>query len=41
LLRDKLDDIANNAAEAEPQAIELGTKKVAAQFQAAIAITIL
>jgi len=37
LLKYKLDDIGNNASEADAQAIELGTKQVNAQFQTASA----
>jgi methyl-accepting chemotaxis protein len=38
MLRYKLDDIASSAADAEQSAVELGTKQVSAQFQAAVAI---
>ncbi|MEY9592842.1 methyl-accepting chemotaxis protein [Bradyrhizobium yuanmingense] len=37
LLKYKLDDIGNNASDAEAQAIEFGTKQVNAQFQTASA----
>ena len=37
LLRYKLDDIGNNAPDAEAQAVEFGTKQVNAQFQTASA----
>jgi len=38
MMRFKLDDIANNAVDAELPAVELGAKQVTAQFQAAIAL---
>jgi methyl-accepting chemotaxis protein len=38
MLRYKLDDLASNAAEAELPAVELGTKQVTAQYQAATAL---
>ena len=38
MLRYKLDDLASNAAEAELPAIEFGTKKATAQFQAVTAL---
>jgi methyl-accepting chemotaxis protein len=37
MLKYKLDDVASNASEAEAQAIQAGTKRVAEQFQAASA----
>ena len=37
-VRVKRDDIASSAADAEQSAVELGTKQVSAQFQAAVAI---
>ena len=38
MLRYKLDDIGSNASEDEKPAVELGTKQVAAQLQAAVAL---